>query len=312
MPSVFVDRIFDSDVFAVEPYVVAASFIGPYLLTSGSDTTDATSYTTASVAPTAGYVTWLVVAVRISSGTITTPTITGGGLTNWTLHSRVEAGASLNNLFLFRAYQATAITPAAILIDFAGQTEQNCAWICYETGGVVTTGTVAANSVVQTVAQDDGIVVDPDTMSITLAAFAKANNPTLGVIAVMLNSNTLITSGESFNQLDQVLSDDPTASCDLRIQVQSKAANDTVVDWTFNNSTSVRVMGIALELNLGIVTAGGPSGGGKGGGKGGGGGAGGGGGPGGGGGKPPKGGGGGTPANGILVVGRRRWRTGVI
>ena len=74
----------------------------PVSLTSGSSATDATSYATASITPTANKLVLLAVFNRVAAGTANAPTATGCGLT-WVQVATSLGTTALRRLTLFRA-----------------------------------------------------------------------------------------------------------------------------------------------------------------------------------------------------------------
>jgi hypothetical protein len=106
-----------------------------HLATSGS-TTDATSFTTASIAPAANRVVYCAVLGAAGSGGIApTPTVTGLGL-SWVLTRQSPDPSALRTVFWFRAVTgATAPTPGAVTIAFGSTTIVACNWTIHAAAG---------------------------------------------------------------------------------------------------------------------------------------------------------------------------------
>src|SRR5574343_915867 len=88
-------------------------------LTSGSDTTNATSYVTASVTPAANALLLLHVLMSRAGASPPTPTVTGAGLT-WVLVRRTAdftVGAATGAVAVFRALGSSP-SSGALTIDF--------------------------------------------------------------------------------------------------------------------------------------------------------------------------------------------------
>ena len=150
--------------------------ISAALLDSLASGTDAASYTTASITPTANALQLL--SVTNSKGTASdVPTVTGCGLT-W-----VEVGASFAwsaggfnwRLTVFRALGASPTT-GQLTIDFAGATQTGIRYIWQEYTGTDTSGTNGSGAVVQTATAPASPPAASTSLTVTLAAFGDATN----------------------------------------------------------------------------------------------------------------------------------------
>lgn len=204
-------------------------------LTANRDSTDAASYTTASVSPTGNDL--ILVAVLNSKGTTPdTPTISGGGVTTWTqVATRLRSTA--NRLTVFRGVAPASPTPATIVIDFAGATQTSCAWSVGDYSGCDTGGTNGSNAIVQEVDND---FAGATSASITLAAFGDAANATYGAFHHGANETT--TAGTGFTRLSDVFGSAPSNA----LMVEFRNDNDTTVDASWSSSSPS--IGIAIEL----------------------------------------------------------------
>lgn len=199
-------------------------------LTSGGTGTDATSFVTASVSPTAGKLVLCNVYVQEGAGTPPVPTLSGNSLT-WTNTGDRTQGAV--RVFTFRAVAANP-TSGAITIDFSGNTQSDCMWIVDEIAGLDLGGANGANAIVQTAGNSTG---GATSLTVTLAAFSNTENATYG-FTMMINS-PVINPGTGFTEIAE-------ASGPHSVQTQWKNSNDTTVDWSWANSSIAAA--VAFEL----------------------------------------------------------------
>lgn len=200
------------------------------LLTNGISDTDASSYTTASISPTAGRLVLVAVAVRISSGTPNVPTVTGASMTWFQIRTEVSGTRRLT------IFVGVSVSPGSgvLTIDFAGQTQGTCGWSIAESPDV---NFDPSFLVQQNGATDTGT----DTgMTITLSSFGSTSNAAYGAIARASNAAT--TEGSGFSELS-----DQSSSEGLALQTQWKL-NDNTVDWSWSSVDEAK-MGVALEIN---------------------------------------------------------------
>lgn len=209
-----------------------------HLTTDGTDV-DATSFTTASISPSANKLV-LVAVMSAFAGGPTTPTVSGAGMT-WT---QVATDTVANTrLTIFRALDASPGS-GALTIDFGAESEQRIAWSISEFDGIDTGGTNGANAIVQTASNTIVYTVASTGITVTLAAFGKASNATFGVVGMRAGGNPAITEGTGFTELGEA-----TTGAELgRIETQWRNDNDTSVDWTWASTLS-DIVGIAIELN---------------------------------------------------------------
>jgi hypothetical protein len=212
-------------------------------LTSGGDTTDLTSYSTASVSPGANRLLLLGVDAYIAAGSVQPPqpTISGNGLT-WVLVNSVDhdaAGTDRGGTWLFRSMGASP-SSGAITIDFGATTISACAWTLDDADGVDTSGTNGSGAVVQSVTASANDV----TVTATLAAFSDASNAGFGFFAhEQAEGKTPGTDGVE-------LADVTTISfCSASSQYQ--LATDTTCDASW---TTLRRAGVvAVEVKAGVA-----------------------------------------------------------
>ena len=179
-------------------------------LTSSVNGTDSSSYTTASITPTANACVLVAVTNRLSTnppGGPNTPTLTGNGLTYVPILSRtsgITAGSSSGNRStLYRAMGASP-TAGPITIDLAGQIAGHVAWSVTEFQGADTSGTDCSGAIVQSNSTNYAIAgggaVSPAT--VTLGS-VPASSDNITFAWVRTSSNNAMTVGSGFTQLSQ-------------------------------------------------------------------------------------------------------------
>jgi hypothetical protein len=218
------------------------SIAGVAHIAAGSST-DANSYTTASITPTANRLQLAAVAAG-KSGTVTQPTLTGNGLT-WTFVTRVDHDTSgtFASLFLFRAMGASPSAGTAA-IAFGGVTHLACCWAFDEFSGVDTSGTDGSGAIVQSVGEAETDL--GNTALVTLAAFSSVDNGTYGCLANQVAASH--TQGSGFTKLGDTSTPTPA----IGLMTQWKAGNDTTVDASWV-TTGEKSGIIGVELKAAVV-----------------------------------------------------------
>lgn len=220
-------------------------------LTSNASGTDSTSYTTASVSPSANGVLCVAVLVQRNSGIPSTPSISGLSL-SWTTEQNNDyhdgTSAFMGRLLL--AYAPTGASPGSgtISISLGGTTHTACVWAVFELTGTVDTSDPFVQSVS---AKGTG----GTSGSATLSSFADATNGVaLGITSHQRNEGH--TPGSGFTELQDVSG----VSGGLgSLQVEYKTGEDTSVDASW--PTSVQWGMIAAEVRVvSVVTVTGDSG----------------------------------------------------
>lgn len=170
--------------------------ISPTVLTSGADTTDATSFTTASITPVATDPILLCVGSGVTGLPCPVPTITGNGLT-W---AQVTTRLHSNNNRRITAFRAASATPSAgtILIDFGvGNTQGHCQWAVIQFAGVDDSGTDGSAMIVQFNSVE---ATNVTSLSVPLNAFADpSNNAAFGIFFHQATEGT--NPGAGFTEL---------------------------------------------------------------------------------------------------------------
>lgn len=198
-------------------------------LATAIDNTDATSYVTASITPTANR---LVLAVISSSAAAlpNAPTLSGNSIT-WVQITTVTQ--SVVRTTIFRGMVASP-TSGTVTIDFAGQTQSHCTWSISEFAGANVSGTNGSGAIVQSATN---LTAAATSLTVTLAAFANTNNATLG--GFFWDSGGAGTAGTGFTFLGQ-------ASGERSGGAEWRNDNDTTVDASW--AGSLAAIGVAVEI----------------------------------------------------------------
>lgn len=209
----------------------------PTVLTNGSDTVDAASFTTASVTPASNKL--VLVAVVNSKGSApTTPTISGNGITYTQVNTVAfyTIATPQRRLTLFQGLNASP-SAGAITIDFAGATQTNCIWAVIEIGNVNTTTPVVQSAV-------NSVDDSASALVVTLAAFADVANGAVGVFSWKQTAAGAgsMTPGGGFTELTDATSQTPLVG----LETEYIVTNDTTVDAT--PAASSAMGGIACEV----------------------------------------------------------------
>lgn len=206
--------------------------IAATVLTSNFSNTDASSYATASITPTANALILAAIVIRRDVG-VGTVTLSGNGLTWVEIANETENNGTVNRLTLFRAMGASP--SAGVVTITATSTANSACWIVQEFTGVEQSGTNGSGAVVAEVTAF-GLGT---AMSVSTTAPA-AGNAMFGTFC----SPAAITPGAQFTELADVAATTPT----LRVQTQwDETGNDGTVDATAGNNSWCLV---AAELQI--------------------------------------------------------------
>jgi len=196
-------------------------------ITSGNDSTDSTTYTTASVTLKAARL-YLLSFANTAASAAAPSGIAGGG--TWTSRSSTQFNGTAHRNSIWSCVP-TVDYVGTIVITF-GATQTACTWGLNEFSGVNTT----TNDGIVQQAVGTGTSVTPLA---TLAAFGSANNATFGALGNV--SDTTTTPGTNFTELSDTNAATPTVC----LQTQWRIDNDTTVDGTI---TSAAWGACAVEL----------------------------------------------------------------
>ena len=204
-------------------------------LTSSLDTTDLSTYATASITPTPNALILIAVASRIAAGVGGGPqaaTVTGCGLTWVQVKTEVTFGATPNRKMTLLRAMGAAPTTGALSIDFNGETQTQAAWSVVEFVGARTGGTNGSTALVQSGSANDGGVLGTTAIT-TLSAFESSSHIAFGAVCVTGAVVGGITPGSGFTEIHEVA----TSENGTTFETEYKK-NDVTVDatWTGNNS----------------------------------------------------------------------------
>ena len=195
-------------------------------LTTAKSEVDGTTFSTASISPTANALILVMVsAVRGDSINYADPTLAGCGLT-WVAIGTVQVDvgpSSMRGGTLFRGLGTPS--PGALTFTF-GVSHESCAWSVAEATGVDTSGTNGSGAVVQVVTAV-GVGATP---AVTLAAFGSADNATYAGVAT--GGGTISSAGTGFTLLGTTASVTPSV---VGVGSQYQLANDTSVNMTIGS-----------------------------------------------------------------------------
>ncbi len=211
------------------------------LLTAGTNPTNTSVYTTASISPAPNTLVTIAVLSQRSYGASVAPTVTGGGMTAWTQVASVTFDPLSAPLRRMTIYRAMSTTPGSgsISIAFAGN-QSHAQWIVSQWGGVETSGTNGSGAIVQTASNAADAVTGLD---VTLASFGDVANVAYGVFGV--NSNVAaITPGGGFTEIAEVPSGENTPGS----LMTEWAVNRQTIDATWTN---LRGAALGVEIRAG-------------------------------------------------------------
>lgn len=208
-------------------------------LTSAWDEVDRTSYTTASISPTASR--WLVVdCYARDDGTVAiAPTISGlsgGTALSWTTeHTKVDAGTH-HQVTRFYAWTTGSPVSGTIGFSFGATTYDGCGWIIYELSSDVDT----SDPFVQTASNEGGTT----SISVTLAAFGSSDNRPL--VCAFHRANEGATQEAGYTEIADIFGANPIMGF---AAAYNPTATDTNPNYTWVTSSSPN-LAIASEIKV--------------------------------------------------------------
>lgn len=209
------------------------------MLTADDSETDATSYATASITPTANTTLIAFIASKVSSGSPTLSSVTGNGLT-WT-EVRTVNSSTVRGLSVYRASGASP-SAGAVTFDFGAQTQLGANWGVIQVDG---TSTVTTDGVVQSSTGSDSA----DTLTVTLGAFAFSGNHTLGVFMSIDTAGGALNNSEGAGFTMLAENSGLVGGETFRSGVEYKTGSDTSVDMDAIAAND-RLFGVAMEIAL--------------------------------------------------------------
>jgi hypothetical protein len=222
---------------------VATGQITHTLLTAGNNTTNQSSYTTASISPAPNALVTIAVMGHRSYGASAVPTVTGGGMTAWEPVASVTydvLSTPLKRVTVFRAMSA-APGSGPITISFAGS-QSNAQWIVSQWEGAETSGTNGSGAIAQALTDAADAV---NGLGVTLAPFGNPANVAFGVFGVT-SSTPAVTAGSGFTEIAEVSSGENQAGS----LMTEWALNHPVVNAVWTNLRAA-VLGIEIRAKTG-------------------------------------------------------------
>lgn len=207
------------------------------LLTSGTNATNQSVYTTASIAPAANALITVAVLGRRSTG-VQTPTVTGGGMSTWTLVASVDydpISGPLSRVCVFRA-MSSAPGSGALTITYPNS-QSNATWIVSQWTGVEVSGTNGSGAIVQSSSARGDVVT---SLSTTLAALADPNDVAYGVVGASLNGPA-VTPGNGFTEIAE-----PTSGENTLLEAEW-GVNLTTVSASLSAAKNAGLLGIEIK-----------------------------------------------------------------
>jgi hypothetical protein len=224
----------------------ASAAIAHTLLTSGLNTVNQKVYTTAAVSPLPNALITVAVLGYNSKSAPPSPTLSGGGMSSWTVVATTTYDAVTQPHARVTIYRAMSSAPGSgpLTITFS-VTESNCEWIVSQWEGVETSGANGATAIGQT-----GLnrVDAANGLSVTLGALATAGNVAYGVFGVRKNVPA-VAPGTGFTEIAEQPSGESTWT-DLQAEWST---NDSTIDasWTKLNGGA-----LGVEIKVGGGDAG--------------------------------------------------------
>lgn len=205
-------------------------------LTSGSSTTNASTYTnfSASITPASDTVVFCVIGSRVNAGSVNAVTITGCGLTWTTAYTSATSGGRCIQV----AWGAGTPSTGQLTAAFAGQTQTHLMWSVFEFSGADTSAPIVQQN------NTAWLAAGSDPVTVSLSAFASADNATLGCLLTQSSGITAIAPDSSpvFTEIHEVSQSENAG----RVETQYYLGNSTTIDWTVTGTGNFRAF--ALEL----------------------------------------------------------------
>lgn len=215
------------------PAAPAVTGITQTLLTVGNNTVNQKIYTTASISPAPNALITVAVLGHNSTAAPPSPTVTGGGMTSWTVVASVTFDAGATPHKRLTVYQALAASPTSgpLTITWTSSVS-NCQWIVTQWAG--------ATGIAQSGATQGDAVTG---LSVNLAAFGNSSDVAYGVFG-LAKAAPALTAGTGFTlQAEQGSGESPAV--DLAAESATNLAS-VAATWASANAGA-----IALEIAAG-------------------------------------------------------------
>ena len=195
------------------------------VLASGNNAVNQRIYTSASIAPASNALITVAVLGHNSTAAPATPTLSGGGMTAWTVVSTTVFDGVATPHKRLTVYRALAAAPGSgpLTITFTSSVS-NCQWIVVQWSGVDPSGTNGAGAI----AQNGSRTGDAATgLTVNLAAFGNTNDVAFGIFGIAKNT-ALVAPGAGFTELaEQPSAEGTQADLEAESQTNHPAINAT-------------------------------------------------------------------------------------
>jgi len=208
-------------------------------LTTGSSTTNANSYTTASISPTPGRLALVAVLATIGSGTVDI-TLSGCGL-NWVKVDQTPAAA--RTVHVFRAMGTP--TPGPLTITGSSQMTSGL-WQAVEFSGTDTSGADGSGAIVQTIPARPG---SGTSVNVPFNLPVNPANSTYGAVGVAVQEAPAV-GGAPWTSLGTTTQSGPTSG--LLAEFAAVARQEVAASWS--TSAASFVVGIEVKAATGATT----------------------------------------------------------
>lgn len=215
-----------------QPVVPSLTFTS---VTSGSTTTDAATFTTASVTLTAGRLYLLTFHNTHGTSATAISAVTGGaGVPTFTSRSTTQFNGTLNRVTVLSAVPGSTYT-GTLTVAFGGTTQTGAMWSLVE---VVGADTVSADGVVQ-VATATGTGTTASVTTLTTNTTDAYN----GLFVANAGANASFTPGTNFTEVHDVTITTPTAA----LETEYLYPFATTTSATLNTSAAWGAIGVEIK-----------------------------------------------------------------
>lgn len=214
--------------------------------------------TSANLTPVASTLFYVYVAVHSDSGAWTgSPTLTGGGMSSWTLaDSKVEA--NVNQIYAFRAVDASPGAAATLVFTAPGaETFDTVAVTAVKVVSTTVSGTNGADAQIQ---EDEASAAGgvANALTVTFGSVMTAGNSALAVVAMYgttTGSPSVPSSGWSELEDDEIIG---SGARQISLAVAWRADSDTSVTFTKDGSASTAggKCGLLFEIEVAVAASG--------------------------------------------------------
>ena len=214
-------------------------------LVTGNATADASQFTTAEIQPTAGaLILAFVSSVRrpLTAVTLSTPTLSSPGLT-WDVVNTVATDDNERRLTCLRA-RGPAPALGAVVISFADQIQEMCAWSVVEYTDTDDTGINGSGAVgFSTPVKGTGTQLDA-----TFTPADAGRDRTIAAIMLQSTGSTArpVTPGAGFTEIHEQTPGETLGKA-LTLQTQDAAPGVTTVGWTWTGTQSAAALIVGIK-----------------------------------------------------------------